>query len=197
MKPKVDKVEVDRPGFEEVARRIAGGDPPEWLLIALEHFSPGIGEGPVDVEHLKRQMTDAIDTLLWFLPALEGLGFGLAGEREDVRAVRVLLPGIRKDLERTKRKGTGRVKSKRTGRPPDVGREVCAAVMIEAWKAARGSDAKPHSLEFREACGEYWKACGGGDSGDPENWRRPITAALKIERGWARKIIAGLVENAR
>ena len=36
-------------------------------------------------------------------------------------------------------------------------------MMIEAWTAARGSDAEPHSLEFRKACGEYWKACGGGE----------------------------------
>jgi hypothetical protein len=175
----------DRPGFEKVARTIADGDPPVWLPIALEYLSSGLGEGSADVEDLKMQMTKAIDLLLRFLPALdEDLRLGLAGEREDVRAVLVLLPGIRADLERVKHKRT----------KLDVGKQVCAAVMIEAWTVARGS-VEPDSLEFREACGEYWKACGGGESGDPGNWRRSITAARAQERGWIRKIIAG-IQNA-
>ena len=86
------------PGFEGVARRIAKGDPPEWLPIALEHFSPGIGEGPVDVEHVKRQMTDAIDLLCGFFLPLSTVGLALLGsERMSVPFV-CFLPGIRADL---------------------------------------------------------------------------------------------------
>jgi hypothetical protein len=45
--------------FVDVARTIAKGNPLQWLPLALEHFSPGIGR---------------------FLPLFEHFPFGLAGE---------------------------------------------------------------------------------------------------------------------
>jgi hypothetical protein len=179
--------------FEDVARRIARGDPPQWLPLALEHFSPGIGEDHSDLDWLIEKTVDAADHLLRYLPALEHFGFGLAGERKDVRAVLALLPGIKKDFERGMRKGTRR--------KPDVQKVVCAAVMFEAWELFHRS-VEPHSEEFREACGEYWKACGGKEIGDPKrgnwlaNWRRPIEKARAMDRELIRKIMAAIVQNA-
>jgi hypothetical protein len=179
--------------FVDVARRIAKGDPPQWLPLALEHFSPGIGEGAADVDWLIKKTADAVDHLSRYLPAFEHFGFGLAGERKDLRTVLALLPGIKKDLERGMRKGTGR--------KPDVRKIVCAAVMIEAWKLFYDS-VEPHSEEFREACGGYWKACGGKEIGDPKrgnwsaNWRRPIEKARAMDRKWIRKIMVAIVQNA-
>jgi hypothetical protein len=179
--------------FEDVARRIARGDPPQWLPLALEHFSPGIGEDHSDLDWLIEKTVDAADHLLRYLPALEHFGFGLAGERKDVRAVLALLPGIKKDFERGMRKGTRR--------KPDVQKVVCAAVMFEAWELFHRS-VEPHSEEFREAWGEYWKACGGKEIGDPKrgnwlaNWRRPIEKARAMDRELIRKIMAVIVQNA-
>jgi hypothetical protein len=174
--------------FYDVARIVAKGNPPEWLPIALEHFSPGIGEDLGDYNWLIKKTVDAVDHLLRYLPALEHLGLGLAGERKDVRAVLALLPEIKKDFERGMRKGTGR--------KPDLERINCAAVMIEAWKLLHGN-AEPHSEEFRAACGGYWKACGGKEigEGDPANWRRPIESALAMDQEFIRKIMTAIVQN--
>jgi hypothetical protein len=174
--------------FATVARIIAKGEPPAWLPIALEHFSPGIGEDVGDYNWLIKKTVDAVDHLLRVLPVLENLGFGLAGERNDARVVLALLPGIKEDFERVLHHGTGR--------RPDVGKIICAAVMIEVWKQSRGM-VKPHSTEFREACAEYWKACGGKEpgEGDPANWRRPIEDALATPEEWIRKITSAIVQN--
>jgi hypothetical protein len=189
MKTKIEFSYEYKAVFEDVARLVAKGDPPPWLPIALSHLSAGIGEGPNDEDRLIKQTTKAIDHLLRFLPAFDHLGFGVVTkEREDARAVLVLLPGIRDAFERGLHKD---------GRRPDVGKQVCAVVMIEAWTVVRGS-VKPHSKEFKEACVEYWKACGGGESdreSDLDNWRRAIESAMKMERGWIRKRLTAIVQK--
>ena len=68
--------------FAEVARTIAKGDPPEWLVLSLEHFSTGIG---ITYEKGERQgyleeterLNTAIGTLLRLLPAFQRLPFGM------------------------------------------------------------------------------------------------------------------------
>jgi hypothetical protein len=186
MKPSATSA-ADR--LSAVARIIAKGEPPAWLPIVLEHFSPGIGEDLGDHDWLIERTIRAIDDLLHVLSVFEHLGFGLAGERKDARVVLALLPGIKKDFERGLHQGIGR--------KPDTGKIICAAVMIEAWKQSRGV-VEPHSTEFRQACGEYWKACGGKEigEGDPANWRRPIEDALAMPEEWIRKIISAIVQNA-
>jgi hypothetical protein len=174
--------------FYDVARIIAKGNPPEWLPIALGHFSPGIGEDLGDYNWQIKKTIGAIDQLLYALPALEHPGLGLAGERKDVRDVLALLSEIKKDFERGMRKGTGR--------KLNLERDNCAAVVIEAWKQFHGN-VEPHSEEFREACGKYWKACGGKEigEGDPANWRRSIKRALAMPNEYIRKMISAIVQN--
>ena len=91
--------------FVGVARKITA-DPPEWLPLVLQRFAPSPEAD--DLDWLVKKTIDAIDHLLRFLPALENLGLGLAGERKDVRIVLGLLLPIRKDFERALRRGTGR-----------------------------------------------------------------------------------------
>jgi hypothetical protein len=178
--------------FYDVARIIAKGNPPEWLPIALGHFSPGIGEDLGDYNWLIEKTVHAIDDLLFVLPVFEHLGFGFAGEHKDARTVLALLPGIKKDFERGLRQGTGR--------KPDTVRAHCAAVMIEAWKQSHDGRVEPHSKEFRQACGEYWIACGGKKIGAKQgnwlaNWRRPIEDAVAMDQKYIRKIISAIVRN--
>lgn len=174
------RVELEHdPIFVGVASKITA-NPPEWLPLVLQRFatSPEVD----DLDWLTKKTIDAIDHLLRFLPALENLA-GLEGERKDVRIVLSLLPPIRKDFERAL--------PKRTGRPLDVKKLICAGVMLEAWQLHWGS-VEPHSLDFREACAAYWKACGGKPLADPTHWRHPIEKAKGTDWGLHRAVMVAV-----
>jgi hypothetical protein len=179
MKTKVDLAstsDVDAV-FIDVGRKIGA---PEWLPLVLQRFAPS--KEADDLDWLVKKTIDAIDHLLRFLPALENLP-GLEGEVKEVRIVLDLLLPIRKDFERALRKGTGR--------PQDIRKLICAGVMMEAWRLCRGR-VEPHSLEFREACAAYWKACGGKPMGDPIYWRHPIEKAIAADWGWLRGVMVAV-----
>ena len=170
------------PKFSDVARIIAKGDPPKWLVLGLTQFSGGIGvdtsnEDRQRFETLIKRMHEAADTLIKWLPIWGQLPYGIQYP-EDVAVVLDALPRIKKDLDRLDRK--------QIGRRPDHQREICAAVIVEAWKIIRGR-AKPRSLQLQQACSDYWQACGGKQIGgwdDPENWRRPVERALATDHEW-------------
>src|SRR5437660_1104630 len=55
------KIELEyNPVFVGVARRIAKGEPPLWLLISLTHFSRGIG---TDTSDVRKQFKNAIERM--------------------------------------------------------------------------------------------------------------------------------------
>jgi hypothetical protein len=176
------------PKFAGVARRIAQGDPPEWLLVALTHFSPGIGdddEPNIDIRTVIEQMQGATDTLIKRLPIFRSPGFGLPCPEEVAIALHVL-PRIKEDLDK--------LAKKRMGRPPDAQRETCAAVVAMAWKLLYGK-IEPQSLKLQQACGEYWQACGGkqiGGSDLAENWRRPIERVLADGYPWIEDFMSAI-----
>lgn len=173
--------------FDEVAATIANGNPPEGLSLVLKNFSPRIGEDPdASGDWWLTTKVDAVNELMYCLSGSDHLR-----KTQDVRVTLDALPSIKKHL---------RVE-KRTGRPPNIGRTFCAAVMLEVVEFIRGS-VERHSLEFRTSCRDYWNACGGkeiGKENDPENWRRPIEAALLPEmtecREFVRKVLPAIVQN--
>jgi hypothetical protein len=65
---------------------------------------------------------------------------------------------------------------------PNISREVCAAVIVEAWRRFHGS-VEP-SRKLYAACRMYWGVCGGLDEPD---WRRPVEQA--IAGSWVRDVI--------
>jgi hypothetical protein len=135
------------------------------------------------------RMHDAADVLLKWLPIYQHPGFGLQCP-DDVTFVLEALPRIKRDLDRLNKQGLGR--------PPNVRREVCAAVVVEAWRLLRGK-AEPRSGETEQACKDYWQACDGGEiedrENDRENWRRDIKRALTTDHQWIRKILLA-VQNS-
>jgi len=166
--------------MKHVATIIAKGEPPEWLIQGLEHFmsSPSQpGEGKRGDESIE-QMRKATDTLIHLLPGFYNLPFGVVCPKE-VAAILPLLRPLKKELDKLALKP-------KDGRPPDMTREICAGVVIEAWKLVHGK-AQPRSLKLQEACEEYWKAWGGNES-DPENWRRVIARALH-RHAWIRGVL--------
>jgi hypothetical protein len=173
-------------GFAAVAEIIAKGPPPEWLVPVLEHFSAGMTiEG--DNRHFKaviEQVETATDTLMKWLPMWGHMPWGSLKSPHYIQVIRAFLPELKKNLQRLNTK-------QGPGRKPDISREVCAAVVVEAWRRIHG-EVKPRSQELYEACRMYWDACDGkpiGEINDIENWRWSVKHALAQDYSWVRETI--------
>jgi hypothetical protein len=214
--------------FEGVARLIIV-PPPKWLAQGLEYFSEGIRTGAEwkpgereQYENRMKEMAEATDTLLKYLPAFYELPFGIQPPIDvmTMQTMQVALLEFRIELKLLMLPQQG-------GRKPLIAREICAAVIVEAWRLARGDrsmilddpetdDPKPpppvidlalgqaitravegrvlpaqdlsvgpRSERVQHACNEYWLACGCkeiGETGDIENWRRPLERAIRSDR---------------
>jgi len=178
------------PKFAGVARTIAQGDPPRWLVVGLTQFSPGIGDdtSDIDIKPVVEQMQGATDTLIKYLPIFGDLGFGVPCPDEVAIAMHIL-PRIKEDLDQ--------LAKRRMGRPPDAQRDMCAAVVAIAWKLLHGR-VEPQSMRLQEACGEYWRACGGKQIGEwdlAENWRRPIERTLTLDFSWVKDFLVAVQKS--
>jgi hypothetical protein len=164
--------------FADVARIIANGDPPAWLLQGLEYFSADLRPSKIEVDDKRiiKDMKAAADTLLKYLPAYQALPFGVKAP-DQVVAVLDALPWIKEDLER--------LSQDRKGRKPNTADEICAAVVVEAWKLVHGK-VERRSDRLYEACYEYWWASTGEreDWKDPIKWRRPVERAIAHDQSW-------------
>jgi hypothetical protein len=168
--------------FANVAGIIAKGDPPEWLQQGLAQFSD-IGAEPADeYQYAIERMAKATDELLMFLPAYKNLPYGLEGNSVVATLLQELL-WLKGSL--------ARISKPPRHRPPDIRREICAAVIIEASKLLHGK-VEPRSIKLAQACADYWQACTGKES-DPENWRRQIERAAKVNHEWICKVLTNLM----
>ena len=195
--PTITKVSLrPNPKFNGVARSIAKGNPPKWLVVGLTHFSGGIGGDDISkkdrrsIDNIIGQMKGAVHTLMTWLPAWGNLAYGFECP-EYVALMLYALPRMKKDLDIHAKK--------RIGRRPNTQQEICAAVVIEAWKLLHGK-AEPQGLKLQQACSDYWRACGGKQIGgwdEPKNWRRPIERALAVDHSWISQILLAVVQNER
>jgi hypothetical protein len=174
--------------FDEVAKLIDREGSAPWLPIALAQFSNFVGGRPYDhteTNETFKQMERAADILIRWLPLFKHLPAGLPCP-PSIEAALAVLPDVRREIAR----GYLDLKS----RPPNVRREVCAAVILEAWKVFHGKP-QPRSLAFAEACKAYWAACGCapiGEIDDIDNWRRTAKKALASGHGWIGDRIAAV-----
>jgi hypothetical protein len=184
-----------KPRFADVARSIAD-PPPEWLAMGLEQFAEFIGADQLTSDDGKetravlQRMHDAADLLMKYLPALVFTPAGI-GPREDVTAALGALPGIKKDIARaldTRRVGGGP--------KPNIQRQFCAAVVVEAAKLMHGK-MPPKETLIANACNEYWQACGGEYRGDDYAgaWRRDIEQAVSDNQEWIRRVLIGVRDS--
>jgi hypothetical protein len=187
MKTKILLQRNPNASFADVARKIAKGDPPKSLVLGLTQFSNGNWTVTSDenrrFDTMIQRMDDAAGVLLRGLPMWEHLPFGLQCP-DDVAVVLDTLPRIKKDLNRV-------AKQKQIGRRPNAQREICAAVIVEAWKIIHGRP-KLRSDQLLEACSDYWRACGAKQIGgwdNPENWRRTVKRALRTNHSWIGQIL--------
>jgi hypothetical protein len=159
-------------------------DVPQWLPVALAHYAVwlGVATKQLQPEFNKRiqQMQEAVRVLKNSLPMWENLGFNVECPH-SVKLVLDGLPGLKEELDKLSRK--------RVGRPPDVQREVCAAVIMEAWRIIHGR-VEARSDQLYRACNQYWTECGGaptGPNGDIERWRWTVEQALTSDHSWIRE----------
>ena len=177
-------------GFTAVARIIAKGDPPEWLMLGLEHFRGFVGSEQVtskEYQQFNRTLRDldyAARLLIKKLPAFNvawEIYFGAqpVGKTAVTTALEVL-PKIRAQLAPFK-------PPRRGGRRPNAQRRYCAVVVVEAWKLIHDR-VNPRSTEVLQACSEYWQAC-GHEERDVENWGRDAKSAATNPEKFIRDIL--------
>jgi hypothetical protein len=173
--------------FIGVAHFIAN-PPPEWLPIALAHFAvwlgPDFGKG-MELSDIVEPLQRATKDMERLLPYFEAMPF----ERKcppAVKAILAALPELNAELEK--------LSHRRVGRKLEGGREICAAVVVEAWRLIHGKPGR-RSDRLYGACKEYWRICGGDEIGatdDIENWRRSVERAIDEDHGWIRNRLIGI-----
>ena len=119
-----------------VASTIAKGDPPECLVLALANFQDFVG-GEITSEEDRRytqiteQMHDAAGKLILWLPAFMQMPTVIKPPDEVHTALEVL-PKIKEYLARAMNQPP-----RKGGPRPNIERQVCAAIVVEAWTLIR------------------------------------------------------------
>jgi hypothetical protein len=168
-----------------VARTIANRDPPEWLVLALANFQDFVG-GEVTSEEAKgfaeftAQMHDAAGKLITWLPAFMNMP-SVIKPPDEVRIALEVLPKIKAYLARAMNEPP-----RKGGPRPNVERQLCAAIVVEAWTLIHGK-AQSRSDKLYLACNEYWQAC--GHEYRSEGWRRDVEDAINNPREWVREVL--------
>src|ERR1700730_16579988 len=91
MKIKIPLSRNPKPEFVGVARIVAEGELPEWLLQGLDHFSGGIGtDASKERKTLEKDLeriTRAVDVLMKRLPIFQRLSFEQGAQEGDMLRV--------------------------------------------------------------------------------------------------------------
>jgi hypothetical protein len=175
---------TERVTFADVANKITNGDPPEWLLIGLNHFSKFIQLEPKltskEDREIDVQMLKAAQYLTKWLPVyayLEEFGFEYPDCVDTAsNALHELIEILEKEISEAR---TG------PGLKPNIQQRICASVVVEAWRLIHG-EVQPRSQSLGETCRDYWLACGRKHTDvvdDPENWRPYIGYVLDKGEG--------------
>ena len=160
-----------KPTLEEVAKRLADHDPPQWLLQALEEFANLIRQPRSDpeTETIERKMfryAEYIQRWLELYRRLEKYGFELEISLDDIDTK---LEELRQFLAKELTHSTS----------GDPRRKLCAAVCVEGYRLFH-DHVQPHSGNLRQTSEDLWLACGNPTTAKAvgadvrENWRRSL-----------------------
>jgi hypothetical protein len=172
--------------FDAVARTIAQGNPPDWLVPALEHFRGFVGGKPLSNKEWQwawkhsEEMRRAADILIKDLQRI----FKGVSSPDVATAIKVLTKTKSFYQERPRTRG---------GHNPHAPRLVCAAVIVEAFRLVRGN-VEPRNKEVLETCADYWAAC-GHEERDAENWWRDTNHAVANPDQFVQQILAAYAHN--
>jgi hypothetical protein len=159
----------------EAAKKLANGEPPEWLVPHLRQWAEIIRQ-PTDADdEVERKLFAAAKYLQDWLPmyarAADKLGVEYPAFIDNAdTALQYLVPFLASEVDQPK-----------DGPKPDRKRRLCAAICLEVWRKLRGS-AQPYNPKLWEACEAYWLACGHAQTsttGRLKNWERFLLWASK------------------
>jgi hypothetical protein len=167
-----------KPTFVDVARIIAKGSPPDWLVRGLEDFSLyfRLPKGDPDDLEIEKNMLKAAryldDWLQIYLRLSEPPWNFEYPEAEAVENLSIALFEVIELLE----KDINDLPRRAGGPKPDRRRLICAAVIGEAYRLLH-EQLEPYSQHLQQACEHYWQACGNeptGQYGYRRNWERNL-----------------------
>jgi hypothetical protein len=166
-----------KPTFGDVARIIAKGSPPDWLVRGLEEFSPffRLPKGDTDDLKIEKNMLAAARYLDRWLPMYirqsdPPWNFEYSAEAEAAESLSIALFEMIRLLE----EDINAVPRRVGGPNPDRRRPICAGVIGEAYRLIH-EQLEPYSQHLQQACEYYWQACGNeptGQYGYRRNWER-------------------------
>jgi hypothetical protein len=171
---------------KEVGRTIARGPPPKWLVRFLIRFSLLVGAR----QPAKQDLVDDNEKMLKAARDLEDLlpTYTISDDEWDfqipdcVETILICLPELIEFLE-------SQLPSPRRGGPfPDDRRVICAGICAEAYRLIH-HDLRVHSGDLRQACEDYWVACGNSETGTSDvrdNWRKPLEQHVAEGDDWIR-----------
>jgi hypothetical protein len=178
---------MNAPTFNDVAKRLADDDPPQWLVQSLEFFARLVGQpkNDAELETIERKLFASAKYLqdwLQLYTGLERYGFEIPVCVDDTtQNVEELLQFLAKQLAHTT--------------SGDPRRKLCAAVCVESYRLLHDDHLEPHSQDLRQACEDLWQASGnpttqtaeGAAKGSDvrDNWRRCLGDAA-VGDDWVR-----------
>jgi hypothetical protein len=172
-----------KPTLETVAEKLANGQRPDWLMLALGWFAELIGGKRQDseLETIERRVVQSAEFLQRWLPLYARLGdygFEVPDCIDTVgNGLEELLPFLLEQIHSPSR---------------DVRRLLCAAVCVEGYRLLNNGHLEPHSHDLRQACEDLWQVSGnlttakaaGADARD--NWRRSLEQVSSDSHEWVR-----------
>jgi hypothetical protein len=108
---------------------------------------------------------------------------------DEVHVALEVLPKIKEYLARAMNQPP-----RKGGPKPNVERQLCAAIVVEAWTLIHGK-AQPRSDWLYRACNAYWQAC--GHEYRSEGWRRDVEDAINNPLEWVRDVLIRHKTQAR
>src|SRR5262245_38704964 len=181
--------------FTDIARDIARGEPPEWLVPALEELARHVATAGLSeegdpkraelrsrfgrVQTAAKKMDRTLDAIQW------GLLWMPFKDIDNLRTTRGALQTAIEVCDRALKRIPDRGRRTRARRQAGpTARVICAIIIAEAWTTVHGQLRGGHNERIGEICMKYWLACGGppigraSKGGGPNNWRRPMEQAL-------------------
>jgi hypothetical protein len=162
--------------LHDVGKRLANGDPPQWLVQSLEFFARLIGQPKHDaeLETIERKLFASAKLLqnwLQLYTRLEDYGFEIPVCVDDTtQNIEELLQFLAKQITHST--------------SGDPRRNLCAAVCVESYRLLHDDQLKPHSADLRQACEDLWLAWDNPTTQRPDgpakgsdvrdNWRRSL-----------------------